>query len=112
MAFKPYRKIRVPPEGVVTSKHINDVQDAVGEALGQLLGKDALDVVLLKNIKLLPGIINTVAHGLGRVLDGWIVVRNHGSYAILTDKQDDNPSPNLLLYLTTPNAVVVDLLVF
>ena len=101
MAFKQYRKIRVPPDGEVTSKHINDVQDNVGEAIGQLLGKDALDVVLLKGIKLEPGITNKVSHTLGRTLDGWMVVRNHGGYAILTDLQDTNPSPDLLLYLTT-----------
>ena len=88
------------------------MQDNIASALGQLLGKDALDVSLLKNVKLISGVTNMVPHGLGRVLDGWIVVRNHGGYAILTDLQDTNPSPDLLLYLTTPATVTVDLLVF
>lgn len=112
MAFKPFRKVKVPPDEPVTEKHINTVQDNVAEALGQLLGKDALDSKLLKDITLLPGITNKVSHGLGRKLQGYIVVRNHGGYAVLTDQQDTNPSTNLLLYLTTPALVKVDLLVF
>lgn len=112
MAFNPFRKIRVSPDQEITSKHINDVQDNVAVALGQVLGKDCLDLKLLKNVILLPGITNMVDHGLGRVLDGWMVVRNHGGYAILTDLQDTNQSQHLLLYLTTPATVMVDLLVF
>lgn len=112
MAFKPFKKIKVPPNDNVTSKHINTVQDNISEALGQVLGKDSLDVSLIKNVRLLPGIVNKVPHLLGRNLSGFIVVRNHGGYAVLTDQQDSNSSPDLLLYLTTPAAVTVDLLVF
>lgn len=112
MAFKPFRKIRVAPDATITAKNINDVQDNISFALNQVLGKDALDCTILKNVTLLPGITNMVPHMLGRVLDGWYVVRNHGNYSFIVDQQDTNPSPDLLLYLTSPAQVTVDLLVF
>ena len=112
MAFKAFKKINVPPETDLTAKHINLVQDNISHALSQLLGKDTLDQVVLKNVVLLPGMVNPVAHGLGRALTGWVVIRNHGGYSLLTDLQDTNDSPELLLLLTTPVLVTVDLLVF
>lgn len=112
MAFKPFKHINVTQSEDITTKTINNFQDNVSAALGQLLGKDALDVTLLTNIVLLPNTINKVPHKLGRRLSGWIVVRNHGSYAVLTDMQDINKAPELLLWLSTPTTVTVDLIVF
>ncbi len=112
MSFKPFKQIKVPPNSEITEKQINAVQSNIAEALAQILGKDQLDSKILQNIQLNPGVINKVAHGLNRNLNGWIVIRNHGGYSLLTDMQDNNQSPHLLLYLTTPVFVMVDLLVF
>jgi len=112
MAFHPFKKKKVSLGETPTADDFNTAQDYIESALAQLLGKDTLDQVLIKNVLLLPGIINKVPHKLGRVLNGYTPVRNHGGYAILTDLQDTNPSPHLLLYLTTPVQVTVDLLVF
>lgn len=112
MAFKPYRQINLNSDETVSPKHINAVQANISSALQQILGKDTLDSQLLKNIQLLPAIVNKVSHGLGRELQGYYVVRNHGSYSVIRDTQDDNLSPHLLLFLTTPALCTVDLLVF
>lgn len=112
MSFKPFTKIRVATENDVNAKNINAMQDNIAKALSQVLGKDQLDLSLLNNVTLYPGIINMISHGLGRKLQGWIPVGNHGGYCLLTDMQDTNPSPELLLYLTTPVYVVVNFLVF
>jgi hypothetical protein len=112
VAFNQFRKIKVAPDVAITEKHINTVQDNVETSLKQVLGKDILDRRLLKNIVLLPGITNIVPHTLGRDLQGFNVVRNHGGYSLLTDLQDTNKSPHLTLLLTTPVRVVVDLEVF
>lgn len=112
MSFVPFRKIRVPPNTQITDKQINAVQDNIALALQPLLNEDQLDSILLKNITLTAGIVNTVAHGLGRPLQGWYVVRNHGSNIPITDLQDTATSPKLLLYLTVQQNCVVDLLVF
>ena|ERR1700728_1688752 len=112
MSFKPFRSIKVGPKEEITPKVINDMQYNIAQALGQVLGKDPLDLSLIKNITLYPNTINKVPHQLNRNLQGYFVVRNHGGYAVLTDYQDNNPSPNLLLYLWTPVQVTVDLLCF
>ena len=113
MAFFPFRKIRITPTDTPTSKQINDIQDNIGNAIQQLLGKDQLDSAIIKNVSLAAGVTNSVAHKLGRPLTGWIIIRNHGGYAVgITDLQDTNKSPQLYLQLTTPAPCVVDLLVF
>ena len=115
MAFKPFKQTKVPPSQQPTAKQINDLQSNIAETFAQLLGKDQLDSQVLKNITLQPGQwpnINKVSHGLGRALTGYIVCRTHNGYAFLTDFQDRNPSPSLLLYLQVPAVCTVDLLVF
>lgn len=130
MSFKPFKQIRVQPMPTNSStdpqtqitalqkqvteltKALNQFQSNASEAFGQVLGKDSLDVAIVKNVSLVPGVINKVSHTLGRNLQGWKITRTHGSYAVITDVQDLNNSPNLLLYLTTPVAVTVDLEVF
>jgi hypothetical protein len=130
VAFKPFKQVKVIPPATSSStdtqtqitalqkqvseltKALNTLQTNIAEALSQVLGKDALDVAIVKNVVLLPGVVNKVSHTLGRKLQGWKVIRNHGSYSLITDVQDTNKSPNLLLYLTTPVQVTVDLEVY
>lgn len=112
MSFKPFKQLKVISQEDITPKVINDLQYNIGIALGQLLGKDTLDQTLVTNVTLLPGITNKVSHNLGRKLQGYLVVRSHGGYAMLQDLQDTNPSPHLLLYLLVPAQVTVDLLCF
>lgn len=112
MAFKPFKKIKVGPNDAPTAKNINNFQDNVEDVIKQIVGRDELDQHLVKNVVLLAGVINPVPHQLGRNLNGWFVVRTHGSYNQVYDNQDINPSPNLLLYLLTPINVTVDIVVF
>ena len=65
---------------------------------------------LLTNVSLTLG-ANTINHGLGRVLNGWIPVRQRAQ-SELWDSQDANKTPALTLALNTSAAVVVDLYVF
>lgn len=112
MAFSPFKKIRVPPNTNITDKQINAVQDNISFAVSQVLGKDQLDSILITNVVLVPGIVNKVSHTLGRSLNGWYVVRNHGQSVPIIDQQDTNKAANLLLYLTVPTKCMVDLIVF
>ena len=112
MSFSPFRKIKVPPNDTPTAKQINDNIDNTAAAFQQILGKDQLDSSIVSNIKLVPGIVNSVPHTLGRNLTGWIVIRNHGIATNIIDLQDTNKSPNLLLNLVVSVKCMVDLLVF
>ena len=112
MSFHPFRKIRVPPGSNPTAKQINDMQDNIGHAVGQITGKDVLDITLLKDITLLPGIVNKVPHTLGRNIQGFIPISNQGYTIGIESVQDSNPSPDLFIYLTAPAQMTVNILVF
>jgi len=94
----------------VSDQNLNRVQDNVAKALAPLTSNDLLNRRLLTNISLASG-DNKVAHGLGRPLKGWSVVRQRAS-ATIYDKQDANTTPDLTLTLNASGAVVVDLEVF
>jgi transcriptional regulator CtsR len=114
MAFSPFNKIRLGPDQEPTSKHVNTVQDNIAQALGQLLGKDALDTTVINNQPLNPSGINYVNHTLGRVLQGWHVVRTHGTGTAIQvwDVQAANKSPQLQLYLMASATGIFDIQVF
>jgi hypothetical protein len=111
MAFHPFKKIRVAPGEPVTDKQINATQDNISEAISQLLGKDQLDSILLKNIVIVPG-LNKIAHTLGRPIQGWHAVRPRQGYALLWEDAINNQSPNLYVYIYSAAACQVDLIVF
>jgi hypothetical protein len=64
----------------------------------------------LEGIALVSG-ANVVNHGLGRVLQGWWVVRQRSSASIY-DTQDSNQMPQLTLTLNSSAPVSVDLWVY
>ena len=47
------------------TKVLNQFQLNASEAFAQVLGKDSLDVSVITNVSLLPGIVNKVSHRLG-----------------------------------------------
>jgi hypothetical protein len=90
---------------------INLLQGNIQQTTDPLTSQIQNDSLILKNIALYPNQINIVNHTLGRTLTGWQVIRNRGC-AIQWDSQDDNPSPNLTLWLNSKEMSVVDILVF
>jgi len=111
MSFKPFKQIRVPPDQQPTDKNINDLQSNIAGAFSQILGKDNLDRVLLKDISLVPG-LNKVPHTLGRPISGWEVCRPRRGYAWLWEDDINNQSPNLLNYIYSAASCLIDLEVF
>jgi hypothetical protein len=71
---------------------------------------------LISDIKLTPSGINYVNHGLGRMLQGWQVVRTHGTGTAIQvwDVQDANTPLNSRsqLYLMSSATGAFDLKVF
>lgn len=66
--------------------------------------------IVLKNVQLQIG-SNAINHGLGRALQGWVIVRKRGAAAIY-DTQDQNQSPQLTLLLTSDAVVNINIEVF
>jgi hypothetical protein len=112
MAFQQFKKVRAAGPEDISTKNINLIQDNIASSINQLVGKDNLDKIIIKNVSLQPKIINKVPHLLGRTLQGWTIVRTHGSYPLIYDVQDQNNSPQLFLYLMSATSVSVDLEVF
>lgn len=65
---------------------------------------------LLTNQTLVTG-LNSINHGLGRNLNGWIPVRIRSS-ATFFDSQDTNKTPQLTLALNSSADVIADIYVF
>lgn len=78
--------------------------------INPLLGNPSLNTSILKNVALKAG-SNVIAHKLGRVLQGWRIVRQRQAASIY-DNQDAQQLPQFNLTLVTDNPVVVDLEIF
>lgn len=65
---------------------------------------------ILPTVNLVTG-KNIIDHGLGRDLQGWIVIRQTGNSNIY-DLQNLNPLPDKNLWLQASSGVTVNLLVF
>jgi len=90
---------------------VNRLQDNLSQALDPITSNPLLDRRVLTVQSLVTGSTNYVAHGLGRPLQGWSIVRQRGSASVY-DAQDSNPNPSLTLALVTSGNVVVDIEVF
>lgn len=66
---------------------------------------------MLVNVQLKSG-NNSINHGLGRPLQGWIVTRMIGSFVQLYDVQNTNNMDNLTLILNSSGNGAVNLWVF
>jgi len=87
------------------------VQDHVEDWTEQVTGREILDGRLVTGQVLAIG-DNTINHGLGRDLKGWIIVRSNAAGVDPYDKQASNASPELTLVLTSAAVATVDLWVF
>ena len=80
-----------------TSRAMNEVREVVNDlsVIGILNGR------LLKDVVLTGGVIRQLKHGLGRELQGWLVVRQRDctSTGYLNDVQVSNPHPETELWL-------------
>lgn len=93
-----------------TDRNMNQLQQNINEAMQPLLQNALLNGQLLANVKLLSG-PNIINHGLGRVLQGWLIVRQRAAGTVY-DLQDANTQPALTLALTASANTNVDLYVY
>lgn len=89
---------------------LGTVQQNLVRTLNPIFNTPILGGNLLTNQTLSIG-LNSINHGLGRNLNGWIPVRVRAA-ATFFDSQDSNQTPTLTLALNSSAAVVVDLYVF
>lgn len=90
---------------------LSRVQDSSATTFRAILAKEILDGVLLTDVALVTGSVNSVPHGLGRVLTGWIPARVRAQ-STLWDSQASNGQASSTLALNCSANVTVDLWVF
>ena len=90
---------------------INSLQNAVSDSLNPMAAKTQNDSLILTNVSLKANQNNIINTTLGRKLIGYNVIRLRAN-AIIWDTQDNNPSPQLTLWLSSSQDVIVDLEVF
>ena len=93
-----------------TDRIVNQLQDNIANFVEPISDNVLLPGIILKNVALAVG-SNTIQHKLGRLLQGWFIVRQRASASIY-DTQDTNTSQTTTLRLTSSAVVTVDLYVF
>lgn len=92
---------------------INTIQENVATSLNPLVNKVENDPTFLKNISLIAGQVNKINHRLGRKLLGYnVMLKGTTPTAIISNDQENNPSPQLTLWLWTNVNCIVDLSVY
>lgn len=93
-----------------TDPQLNQVQQNIVRTLNPVFNTPLLGGNLLTQQSLNSG-ANSINHGLGRNLVGWLIVRQRAE-ANIWDSQDSNSTPGSTLALNASAAVVVDLYCF
>lgn len=88
----------------------NDADNKWASILNPIVSNPANNSLILKNQSLTTG-ANVINHKLGRILQGWIIVRQR-ALASVYDTQDTNQMPQLTLNLVSSANVTVDIEVF
>lgn len=95
------------PKFQTTDQSLSLLQASWAALINPLLNRPQLNSIILPSVSLTTG-SNTIAHRLGRVLQGWSVTRQR-SAATIYDNQDANSTPDLTLILVSSANVVVNI---
>lgn len=91
-------------------KDVNQLQQNVSQTLNPILRNPINFGNIVESQSLAVG-ANTINHGLGRPLQGWLIVRKKAS-ANIYDDQDNNANADKTLVLISDAAVVVNIYCF
>lgn len=92
-------------------KDVNQLQRNVAKVLEPVASNPLVNGIILPSVALAFG-DNDVPHKLGRTLQGWFIVRRHGNYRDIFDRQDTNTTPAMTLILNSSGTTTVDIYVF
>lgn len=94
-----------------SSTETSKFQDNVETSFSEIMSKDILNGVLIKNVVLVSGQNNIISHKLERELQGFVVVRQRAN-SIIWDSQDSNTLKKLTLILNCSANVEIDIWCF
>lgn len=105
--FKRFQKLFINdadiPESVI--RVINQLQGNIGDSITPLNAKTQNDSLILTNISLVAGQINTIGHGLAQPLSGWKIIDINADANVWRVNNTSNTSTFLYLQCST-NCIV------
>lgn len=104
MAIQSFQKYRV------VSEDLNLVQDACSLVFRDIVRREVIDGILIKEVSLLASKTNLVSHGLNREPQGYIVVKRDADCRIWDT--GESVTPKKTIGLKTSADVTVNLWVF
>jgi hypothetical protein len=104
--------IQSTPYVQTSDRSVNQLQQNIIQTLNQIVKNPLINGGLILQKQNLVSGNNTIAHGLGRTLQGWFVVRYRGGWADIFDNQDSNNNAGSTLVLNSSADVTVDVYVF
>jgi len=105
MAIKRFKKLNT------SDRDQNLIQDNIEDAINSIVLTAFLNGNTLENVALVTGQDNSIAHKLGKKLQGWVVI-GQDTAAVVYDNQSANNTPSLTLLLKTTVNCTVKLYVF
>jgi len=102
---KTYRRVQSD------DRVVNQIQDNLQEVLNDLTKTQILNNIILKDVPLTSGVLNTINHKLGRVPQGYIIIRKTANSNIW-DEQAQNTVQDRTLNLRCSTTCRVDIYVF
>ena len=112
MSFKKFKKLFLTitdmsgPDDLL--RVVNQLQGNIETSVSSMVVKVQNDSEILTNVRLTAGQNNIINHTLRRPLIKWSIIRIR-SQARIWDDQDNNPSPELSVWLHTDTNVTVDI---
>jgi hypothetical protein len=95
------------------SRPLADVQRALGQLVAELNALPPLNGRLVEGVRLAGAVSKDVAHGLGRPLRGWIVVRlAFDALPAVVSEAPGNENEGIFLRLVSAEPVTLSLWVF
>lgn len=107
---KPTDDIEALIQQKMVERNMGQIQDNVENALAPILSREIVNGILLTNIRLIVG-INKIDHGLGRDLQGWLIVGRNSAGAVY-DLQATNKLKSTLLVLQSDAFMTISLWCF
>lgn len=100
MAISKLKKI------YISDRAVSKFQENTRIIIDEIVGKEILDGVLIKNIDLVAGVDNIISHKLNRNLLGWIIIKKN-TQSDIWEKSGDFSKKNLILNCSADTTISI-----
>lgn len=106
--MRQFPTIQINDDKDITSRTVNQLQDHIVQAINPLLNLPLSTSNFLEDIDLVMG-SNSINHGLGRILRGYIITKQN---SVVDLYEEPSPFPSKTLVLNASTDAMISLIVF